>query len=77
MRNCPLPLSGGYIDVDGLITETIDMKPFDENPIPSSSRDIQFVLEVPQGWFQRHNVRTGAVIRTEHGDLHKTFFGGK
>ena len=75
MRNCAVALSAGYIDEDGVIVETIDMQPFNETGIPSAANNIQFVLEVPQGWFQRHNVRTGSVIRTEHGDLQHTFFG--
>jgi hypothetical protein len=29
---------------------------------------------VPQGWFSRHKVRTGMVIRTERGSLQETFF---
>ena len=38
------------------------------------TRQLQYVLEVPQGWFSRHNVRTGMVIRTERGTLQDTFF---
>jgi len=75
MRNCPLPLSGAYISPTGEILQIVDMKPLDETPLPSHSNNIQFVLEVPQGWFARHNVSTGAVLRTERGPLHETFFG--
>jgi len=28
---------------------------------------------VPQGWFQRHNISPGAVLRTERGSLMDTF----
>jgi uncharacterized protein len=75
MRNCEVALSGAYTSPSGEILQIIDMKPHDETPIPSSSGNIQFVLEVPQGWFTRHHVSTGAVIRTERGPLHETFFG--
>jgi uncharacterized membrane protein (UPF0127 family) len=75
MRNCFVPLSAAYISPDGTILETIDMQPHDETAISSVSDKIQFVLEVPQGWFKRHNVSTGAVIRTERGTLANTFFG--
>jgi uncharacterized membrane protein (UPF0127 family) len=74
MRNCIVPLSAGYIAPDGTILEIIHMKPHDETGIPSQSDNIRFVLEVPQGWFDRHNIRTGAVVRTEKGPLLQTFF---
>lgn len=75
MRNCSVALSAAYMDPDGRILETIDMQPFNETGIPSASDNVQFVLEVPQGWFERHQVRTGMVVRTERGDLSRTFFG--
>jgi uncharacterized membrane protein (UPF0127 family) len=31
-------------------------------------------LEVKDGWFARHNISPGAVIRTEKGSLSETFF---
>jgi hypothetical protein len=75
MKNCPLPLSCAYIAPDGTILETHDMKPFDESPIESKADRIQFVLEVNQGWFKRHNIGPGTLIRTERGTLLETFFG--
>jgi len=74
MRNCPLPLSGAYITPEGVIDEIIQMQPHDETGIQSKSSNIQFVLETPQGWFDRHHVRTGMVVRTENGSLLETFF---
>jgi uncharacterized protein len=74
MRNCIVPLSAAYIDPSGVILQEIDMQPHNETPIPSDSNDVQFVLEVRQGWFQRHNVKTGMVVRTERGSLLDTFF---
>ena len=73
MRNCFVALSGAYISPTGEILQIIDMKPHDETGIPSNSNNVQFVLEVPQGWFQRHNVSAGAVVRTERGSLMETF----
>jgi uncharacterized membrane protein (UPF0127 family) len=75
MRKCIVPLSGAYMSPVGEILQIIDMKPHDETGIPSDSGNVQFVLEVPQGWFARHNVSTGAVVRTERGTLMQTFFG--
>jgi len=73
MRNCVVPLSAGYIEPDGTLAEIVKLDPGDEVGVQSKSNDIQFVLEVPQGWFERHNVRTGAVVRTERGSLAETF----
>jgi uncharacterized membrane protein (UPF0127 family) len=74
MRNCVVALSAAYIAPDGSIAEIVDLQPGDERGVQSQSNNIQFVLEVRQGWFQRHNVSTGAVVRTEQGALTDTFF---
>lgn len=74
MRNCIVPLSAAYISPTGEILQIIDMQPHDETGIPSESNNVQFVLEVPQGWFARHHVATGAIVRTERGSLQETFF---
>lgn len=73
MRNCVVPLSAAYIEPDGTIAEIIDLQPGDEVGVQSKTSNIQFVLEVPQGWFMRHSMKTGAVIRTERGSLMETF----
>jgi uncharacterized membrane protein (UPF0127 family) len=75
MRNTVLPLSGAYIDRDGVILEIHDMKPFDETPIEARTDQVQFVLETRQGWFLRHQIGVGAVVRGERGSLMETFFG--
>lgn len=74
MRNCVVPLSAAYIEPDGTIAEIVDLQPGDEVGVQSHSSNLQYVLEVPQGWFIRHNVNTGAVVRTEQGSLQETFF---
>jgi uncharacterized protein len=74
MRNCVVPLSAAYITPDGTIAEIIELQPGDERGVTSQASNLQFVLEVPQGWFARHNVRTGMVVRTERGSLRGTFF---
>ncbi|MDB6039220.1 MAG: hypothetical protein JWM99_3061 [Verrucomicrobiales bacterium] len=75
MRNTLLPLSCAYIDPEGTILELHDMKPLDETGIPAVTDQIQYVLEMKQGWFQRNNASTGAVVRTPRGTLQQTFFG--
>lgn len=73
MKNCYVPLSIAYLDTDGVILEIHDMKPHDTNSVVSAAMNVRFALETPQGWFQRHNVSTGAVVRTERGSLPETF----
>jgi hypothetical protein len=67
MRNTKVPLTAAYIAPDGTILELHELQPLVEKPAMASSDNIQFVLEMPQGWFQRYNVSTGAVIRTPYG----------
>jgi uncharacterized membrane protein (UPF0127 family) len=74
MRNTLIPLSCAYIDPEGTILETFEMQPLNETAIPSKSNQVQFVLEMKQGWFDRHNIRPGMAISTEHGSLRQTFF---
>jgi len=74
MRNTLLPLSCAYIDSEGTILELHNMQPRDETPIPSDSDQVKYVLEVKQGWFDRHNVKPGMLVATERGTLPKTFF---
>jgi uncharacterized membrane protein (UPF0127 family) len=73
MRNTYLPLSVAYIEPDGTIAEIHDLQPLNEIPVPSKSNNIQFVLEVRQGWFKRHNVAPGTGIRSQYGELKNSF----
>jgi uncharacterized membrane protein (UPF0127 family) len=75
MKNCTLPLSAAYIDPEGVILEIHDLQPHNTNSVVASSDQVQYVLETSQGWFGRHNITTGMVVRTEHGPLRKTFSG--
>jgi uncharacterized protein len=73
MRNTLLPLSCAYIDPEGTILEVYDMKPRDETPIPSKSDQVLYVLEMKQGWFDRHGVRPGVAISSERGPFSQIF----
>jgi uncharacterized protein len=73
MKNCPHSLSAAYISPDGVIQEIHHLEKNDTNPVVASHDNILFVLEVNDGWFQRHNISTGTVIRTEKGSLAETF----
>ena len=74
MKNTSVPLSAAYISPDGTILEIHDLHPHNTNSVEATSQQMQYVLEANQGWFKRHNISTGAVIRTELGTLQKTFF---
>ncbi len=69
MKNCPESLSAAYISPDGVIQEIHHLEKNDTNSVSSATDNIRYVLEVNDGWFQRHNVSTGMVIRTEIGSL--------
>jgi hypothetical protein len=73
MKNCPESISAAYISPDGVIQEIHHLEKNDTNPVVAATDNIQFVLETSDGWFARHNVNTGAVIRTEKGSLAETF----
>ena len=73
MRNTLVPLSCAYIDPEGTILETYDMQPRDETPIPSKSDRVQYVLEMNQGWFERHGIKPGVAVSTERGTFAQTF----
>jgi uncharacterized membrane protein (UPF0127 family) len=60
MRNTYIPLDIGYLDPSGELKEIYPMYPRDERSVTSRSRDIQFCLEMNQGWFKRHEVKPGA-----------------
>lgn len=73
MKNCPESLSAAYIDPNGTILQIVHLEKQDTNAVLSTSDNIKYVLEVKDGWFQRHDISTGTVIQTEFGTLKKTF----
>ena len=64
MKNTSIPLSIAFIASDGRIVEIKDMYPNDLNSV-LSSRSLRYALEVPQGWFQRANVKPGDVVKID------------
>lgn len=69
MRNTIVPLTAAYLDSEGRILELHDLEPLNEQPVEAGTDRVQFVLELPRGWFTRHGVSTGAVVRTPYGGL--------
>ncbi len=73
MTNCPVSLSAAYIGPDGIIEEIHHLEKNDSTPVVATNDNIVFVLEVNDGWFARHNINPGTVIRTDKGSLQETF----
>jgi hypothetical protein len=73
MTNCPISLSCAYISPDGVIEEIRHLEKNDNVPVVATNDNILFVLEVNDGWFTRHNISTGMLIRSERGTLMQTF----
>jgi uncharacterized protein len=73
MTNCPLPLSAAYINPEGEILEIHELHANDANSVVAEARNIYYVLEVNQGWFDRHHIVPGTIMRTEHGTMRETF----
>jgi len=65
MKNTLIPLDIAYINPAGVIEEIYPMEPLDETSIPSRSRNIQFALEMNQGWFEAYGVQTGDSINLQ------------
>lgn len=59
MRNTTLPLDIGYFDATGVLREIYPLYPLDEKAVPSRGRDMQFALEMNQGWFKDRGVKPG------------------
>lgn len=59
MRNTTLPLDIGYLDSDGVLREIYPLHPLDERSVASRSRELQFALEMNQGWFKDRGVKPG------------------
>lgn len=64
MKNTPHPLSIAYIDSSGKIRDILDMTPFSLANV-TSSVSVRYALEVPQGWFEKNNIKTGDKINLD------------
>jgi uncharacterized membrane protein (UPF0127 family) len=74
MKNCPESISAAYIGPDGVIAEIHHLEKNDTNSVVAAADNIQYVLETKDGWFTRHNISPGTVIRSGKGSLSETFF---
>lgn len=62
MRNTTLPLDIGFFDAAGELKEIYPMYPLDERSVISRAGNLQFALEMNQGWYARSGVRPGAKL---------------
>lgn len=60
MRNTLIPLDIGFFSPDGVLREVRAMNPLDENPVTSFSSEIQFAVEMNQGWYRANGIKPGA-----------------
>lgn len=65
MKNTPLPLDIGFFSPEGVLLEVYPLYPYDEESVRSRSDQVQFALEMNQGWFSRNQIRPGAVLDQE------------
>lgn len=65
MRNTPTPLDIGFFSPEGVLKEIYALHPFDEKPVGSTGTDLQFALEMNQGWFRENGATPGAQLDLE------------
>lgn len=64
MKNTPHPLSIAYIDKNGKICDVLDMTPYSLANVTSST-NVLYALEVPQGWYEKVNVKPGDRLKLD------------
>jgi len=64
MKNTPHPLSIAYIDKNGRIRDILDMTPYSLENITSST-NVLYALEVPQGWYKKARIKVGDKMRLD------------
>ena len=62
MRNCEFIQNIGFFDAGGVLKETYEMYPHDERTVSSHAHDLQFALEMNQGWYERNGLKPGAKL---------------
>ena len=62
MRNCEFIQNIGFFDAAGVLKETYEMYPHDERAVSSHAHDLQFALEMNQGWYERNGLKPGAKL---------------
>ncbi|MGH7495255.1 MAG: DUF192 domain-containing protein [bacterium] len=63
MRNTFIALDIAFIDADGRIVDIQRMEPLDETRSYLSPAPVPYVLEVNAGWFTRHGLKAGDIVK--------------
>ena len=63
MKDTSIPLSIAYLDESGQIFSIQDMLPLDTDKHYPSGQPASYALEVNQGWFGRHGIEVGDVVK--------------
>ncbi len=66
MKNTILPLTIAYIGADGRVQELRTGEPFNET-ILRPELPYRYVLEVNEGWFERHGLGVGSMVELPPG----------
>lgn len=61
MDKTTIALSLAFIDTNGVITQIEKMRPMDKT-LHVSQQPARFVIEVNQGWFEKHDIGPGDVV---------------
>ncbi len=64
MKNTLIPLSVAFVDEDGTIVNTDEMKAETEDA-HCSAKPVRFVLEMNKGWFTKRGIKPGTRITGE------------
>ena len=62
MKNTQIPLSIAYIDKNGIITDILELKPFDLRG-KSSKNKVCYALELNQNWFKKNGIKVGDYVK--------------
>ncbi|MBN8249449.1 MAG: DUF192 domain-containing protein [Verrucomicrobia bacterium] len=73
MKNVGFDIDAAYMDSKGVIQQIVRLKKQDVTPVPSTSNDVQFVLETAPGWFEKNGIGVGAVVKTPRRSLREEF----
>lgn len=62
MMNTNIPLDIGYFTGDGVLREVHRMYPKNLSSVKSKRDDIQYALEMNQGWYRENGIQPGAKL---------------
>jgi hypothetical protein len=60
MKDCPEAIDIAFLYPDGVIAEIYPLYPNDLRTVSSRSDNLQFAVEMPQGWYAANGVHPGA-----------------